>query len=89
MKALRLTLSLAAFVLACAFPGAAAAGDTNFPPWGGALLGAALGAFFGCAFGGIMPRPSSRSMSTPSQPGQPSSAARSAELVVLNRRPHS
>jgi hypothetical protein len=52
MKPVRLTLCLGAFVLACAFLGAAAAANTDFPAWGGAVIGAALGTFFGLAFGG-------------------------------------
>jgi hypothetical protein len=32
------------------------AADTYFPGWGGALIAAALGAFFGLAFGGALPR---------------------------------
>jgi hypothetical protein len=56
MKVLRLTLSLAFFVPGMALPGAAAAADTYFPAWGGTGIGAALGTFFGLAFGGALPR---------------------------------
>jgi hydrogenase/urease accessory protein HupE len=56
MKALRLTLSLAVCVPDFALLGAMAAADSYFPSWGGALIGAALGLFFGLAFGGALPR---------------------------------
>jgi hypothetical protein len=32
------------------------AADSLFSSWGGAIIGGAVGTFFGCAFGGIMPR---------------------------------
>ena len=56
MKVLRPTLSLAVCVPGCALLGAFAAADTYFPCWDGALIGAALGAFFGMAFSGALPR---------------------------------
>jgi hydrogenase/urease accessory protein HupE len=56
MKAVRLTLSLAACVPECALLGAMAAADSRCSAWGGALIGAALGLFFGLAFGGALPR---------------------------------
>jgi hypothetical protein len=56
MKVLRLTLSLAVCVPGCALLGTAAAANTYFPAWGGALIGGSLGVFFGFAFGGMMPR---------------------------------
>jgi hypothetical protein len=56
MKTLRLTLSLAVCVPGCALLGAMAAADSRFSAWGGALIGAALGTFFGLAFGDALPR---------------------------------
>ena len=56
MKALRLTLSLAVCFLGCALLGAMAAADSRFSAWGGAVVGTLLGAFFGLAFGGALPR---------------------------------
>ena len=56
MKVLRQTPSLAVCVPGLALLGAMAAADTYFPAWGGALIGAALGTFFGLAFGGALPR---------------------------------
>ena len=56
MKVLRRTLSLAVCVPGCALLGAAAAADTYFPSWCGALIGTLLGTFFGLAFGGALPR---------------------------------
>ena len=56
MKALRLTLALAVCVPGFALLGAMAAADTYFPAWGGAFIGGSLGAFFGLAFGGALPR---------------------------------
>ena len=56
MKALRLTLSLAACVPGCALLGAMAAADSRFSAWGGAVVGGLLGLFFGLAFGGALPR---------------------------------
>jgi hypothetical protein len=55
MKALRLTLSLAVCVPVMALLGAAAA-DTYFPAWAGALVGGGVGLFLRAAFGGTLPR---------------------------------
>ena len=56
MKALRLSLCLAALVPGCAFLGACAAINTYFPMWGGALICSGVGLFLGLAFGGALPR---------------------------------
>ena len=56
MKVLRLTLSLAVCVPGCALLGVMAAADRRFSAWGGAVVGGLLGAFFGLAFGGALPR---------------------------------
>jgi hypothetical protein len=56
MRTTRLILCLTVLVPGCAFLGAAAAADTYFPAWGGAVLGAARGTFFGLAFGGALPQ---------------------------------
>ena len=53
---MRLTLSLAFFVPCLALLSLFAAADRRFSAWGGALIGAALGTFFGLAFGGALPR---------------------------------
>jgi len=36
--------------------GVCGAADRRFSAWGGALIGAALGVFFGLSFGGALPR---------------------------------
>jgi hypothetical protein len=56
MKVPRLTLSLAVCVPGCTLLGVMAAADSRFSAWGGALIGGSLGAFFGLAFGGALPR---------------------------------
>ena len=56
MKVLRLTLSLAVCVPGCALLGVLAAADRRFSARGGAVVGGLLGAIFGLAFGGALPR---------------------------------
>jgi hypothetical protein len=56
MKLVRPVLSVAVFVPGFAVLGMFAAVDSFFPAWGGALIGGAIGVFFGLAFGGMLPR---------------------------------
>jgi hypothetical protein len=56
MEALHLTLSLAVCVPWCALLGVMAAADSRFSAWCDAVIDTLLGAFFGLAFGGALPR---------------------------------
>jgi hypothetical protein len=51
-KRVKLPLSLAVFVPAWALLGGLSTLDSGAPTWWGLTVGAALGVFFGCVFGG-------------------------------------
>jgi len=70
MPTVRLILSLAVCVPCMALLGAAAAADSYFPAWGGALIGGSLGVFFGLAFGGALPRGMADYVSGPEEPAE-------------------